>query len=720
MNIFTILLQILLITTPDTTLKTPTLPKGLPAYKTKGELSKDTNVELMTYKMSHPEIFGITVPPPVGYKLYAEFSNISGIYLVYDNYFASFYLDLIRESAEVLPVYILHHNIESSLNQTLSSSIDSTTMLNVNYINMSETEYYINQAPYYDVSIDSFWLVDSGPFFLKNSNNEVIISDPLYYPDRMNDDSIPTRLGEILQMSAYRPQIFIEGGNLISDGTGNCYATTMIVQENPDKTQTEINTILSENFGCTTLVWLDPLQGEDTGHIDMFFILTSATTAIVGEYTVAQDSGNKTLLDANVQILETAGLTVKRIPMLPPITDSYGRIWRTYTNGLRINDRYLVPVYDNDTTFEATALAIIQSDLPGVEIVPLAADEIITWGGAIHCVTRTQPDGTPVNIPANPAYLCDGKPLCEDCSHDCSVDELGCTTDGSRFLCGNFDEDVCRERVIIPCPDDKLCSGGYCGTPCTDECFPNEKGCTGDATRWECAEIGDGDACLEKVSFECSNTRTCIVGNCIIDGNGCGDLDYDGECQGDVSVWCDEDYDEIYMDNCNTIGLTCGYNSTEGYYDCVDRTPCTDECYPGDGMCGVAPQDIEYCGEVFDGDNCYEWIASTCDGTDVCDNGSCVGDTTCPSTCILGEIGCSDEFISWECVESTAYAGCNEIVETTCGTEDTCSGGTCGSPSNSSESSCSCKTGTNNNKEFPGLFIFLSILGLFVFRRSQL
>ena len=54
-----------------------------------------------------------------------------------------------------------------------------------------------------------------------------------------------------------------------------------------------------------------------------------------------------------------------------------------------MNGKVLVPVYDEDTRFEAAALAVFKQAYPDRQIVPINSDSIIQWAGAIHCVTMT-------------------------------------------------------------------------------------------------------------------------------------------------------------------------------------------------------------------------------------------------------------------------------------------------------------------------------------------
>ena len=70
---------------------------------------------------------------------------------------------------------------------------------------------------------------------------------------------------------------------------------------------------------------------------------------------------------------------------------------------------------------------------------------------------------------------------------------------------------------------------------------------------------------------------------------GCGDLTYEGACDGDQASWCAEG--EVRTHNCAVADQTCGWaGDTLGYY-CVDRPEPEPEC-PGLGYDGECQGDL--------------------------------------------------------------------------------------------------------------------------------
>jgi hypothetical protein len=137
-------------------------------------------------------------------------------------------------------------------------------------------------------------------------------------------------------------------------------------------------------------VFLEPLVGEQTGHVDMFATFVSSDVVVVGEYSPDADPLNAEILDRNAQRLAAVRtsrgpLRVLRIPMPPHTLD----VWRTYTNVLFANGTLVVPTYPGiDPQGEAEALAIYKHLLPGWTVVGVDCNRLIEWGGAVHCVTR--------------------------------------------------------------------------------------------------------------------------------------------------------------------------------------------------------------------------------------------------------------------------------------------------------------------------------------------
>jgi len=442
----------------------------------------------------------------------------------------------------------------------------------------------------------------------------------------------------------------------------------MAVAENGPQSEADLSEILRAYYGCDKTIWLWPLYGEPTGHIDMFLKNASATTLLVGQYDPAVDPDNAALLDLNVQLLaaqtnaDGSPFEILRVPM-PDNTDG---VWRTYMNGIVVNDLVLVPTYAAHATHEASALAVHAQAFPGRTVVGLDSEDIIGWGGAIHCVTRTRPVATHALMQSPPAAECGGNFDCTggcgeltgvgDCLYGvpafCDANEVvtelcppqercGWLTGGGYFACVSADcgtispQGECHrptgwDEVVVTCSPDgfpvgtrcpagSLCAidgGGDAGCePCaTNECAAGDGGCDGDGNAWRCGLAENADNCLRRITTECGADELCDNGQCL----------------------------------------------------------CSDACAPGEVGCD-GPGDRWTCGDADDGDTCLDRVVTACRAEETCVAGLC----ECEDQCSLGEAGCDADGNAWFCGEAADGDTCIDRVVTACGIGTECRDATC-------------------------------------------
>ncbi len=237
------------------------------------------------------------------------------------------------------------------------------------------------------MTLDTIWMRDYGPLMVKTKTGGNRVIDPRYYYGRWNDDVAPTKLASAWKLPASRPPLEAEGGNFQSDGAGSCITTKWMVQQNSGRAYTDqdVRNVLKSYLGCQNTIIMPRLDGEGTGHVDMYVTITGAKQTLVGKYAVSDDPVNAKITDQGAALLTAAGFKVTRIPM----PTNYDGNFRSYTNSLALNNTVMVPVYSDDTRYEQTALSIFKQAYPGRTIVPIDSTQIITWAGAVHCVTMT-------------------------------------------------------------------------------------------------------------------------------------------------------------------------------------------------------------------------------------------------------------------------------------------------------------------------------------------
>lgn len=324
----------------------------------------------------YPNAYGFTNPPAVPGAVAGEFEPISNFYIgwgsgAWEN--EQFFVDVIKSAATEVPVTIIVPD------QQTANALDE---------DLSRVGADTGAVTYLIFTLDSIWMRDYGPLAAATDSGAVNIIDPRYYWGRWMDDYFPTALAGALSAPVARPPIEMEGGNFQSDGAGHCVATDAHVERNVafGYDAQDIKDLFAAYYGCKTTTLVPALLGEGTGHVDMSVHVTGPLEVIVGSYPVNEDATNAARLDRAAAMLQADGFTVRRVGM--PFNSSRS-VFRSYTNALAVNGKVLVPVYDEDTRFEAAALAVFKQAYPDRQIVPINSDSIIQWAGAIHCVTMT-------------------------------------------------------------------------------------------------------------------------------------------------------------------------------------------------------------------------------------------------------------------------------------------------------------------------------------------
>ncbi len=483
---------------------------GLPAWEEAWEqLSPGKADEWDDYRQAHPEWFGVTAPPVVPVRPYAEFEPSQAVMLRPSGKISSFHKGILKGLVGHVDRIVLFHTpgqVEELTKQLKSWDIwsDAYEFVDVGETNANWTRDY---GPLATVAVDS---------------GRVGLIDFRYYHGRAYDDAIPTKLALHWGINVFRPSMSYEGGNFMADPHGTCYATEKLFSQNGGHTKDEVTQWMKEYLGCTQLVIYKLPKGLGTGHVDMFSKMMDETHVLLGRYDPALQPENAAILDENEKMLEgvvnEAGesLEVFRLP-LP--WDETG-VWYTYTNSLIVNDTVLVPVYSKFKDLEAEALSVYGDAAPDLEVWTVNSDSIIPAGGAIHCVTQTVPAGALEPFQDPPALLC---PLNE--IDKCGEEQAACGGLAAEGQCMGSTVEFCggdgypHEQTCDSCcgwdPTGFSGAGWYDCLPagscsaCIDACdAPGQAGCSVEGTHaWLCAKGDSG--CLVRTFVPCADGEEC-------------------------------------------------------------------------------------------------------------------------------------------------------------------------------------------------------------------
>src|SRR5215210_1566969 len=135
---------------------------------------------------------------------------------------------------------------------------------------------------------DRVWTRDSGPIFVR-SGKRIAVTNWRFnawakYPDWKNDDLLPERVAEYLDVEELVPaalksgrsrRLVLEGGSIDVNGRGTMLTTEECLlsrtqQRNPGLTRAELESAFEQYLGVTNVIWLGRgIRGDDThGHVD--------------------------------------------------------------------------------------------------------------------------------------------------------------------------------------------------------------------------------------------------------------------------------------------------------------------------------------------------------------------------------------------------------------------------------------------------------------------
>ena len=341
---------------------------------------------------------GITTPPPfTNLRTAAEWEEVQALVITWTGSFNTIQRQIVDAAQEECEVIIMC--TDSNIVKTNLTS-NGVPDVNISYI---------------EIGWNSIWVRDYGANSVYvNDVDSLILIDWIYNRPRPLDDVIPDAyaayLGiDLYSMSANPNRIMNTGGNWMSDGSGQAFASELVLDENdgsgpyalsyPNHTEAALNNLFLQWMGIDSYIKMTVLPYDDIHHIDMHMKIIDEQTLLVGEYPAGISDGPQ--IEANLQYVLDNFTTkfgtpydVIRIPQPPSTSGLYpgsGGSYRTYANQTFVNKTILLPVYREE--YDTIALNILENAMPGYTIVPIDVDNsgmnLISNGGAIHCITHT-------------------------------------------------------------------------------------------------------------------------------------------------------------------------------------------------------------------------------------------------------------------------------------------------------------------------------------------
>ena len=294
-------------------------------------------------------------------------------------------------------------------------------MLQMADVSMEQVDYQVCQN-------DDFWVRDNGPIFVQDEVGEWLILDWGFNgwggdaPFEL-DDAVPSVIAAnlnipVIDLSA----MVLEGGAIEVDGQGTLIATRSSItgeDRNPELTEAEIEDYLSQYLGAQQIIWLDGEFGgtEDITdqHIDGFVkFVGNHTLVTMNDADLAYwyvGTGDRNIID---KAANTEGTPYQRVnlPLTQfPVQTTSGQnvgFRSSYVNFYVGNEVVLVPAYDDPQ--DEVALNIIQELYPDRTAIGINCQNMLQWGGMVHCVTQQQPLGSGTTaVPETPSQRDHGR-----------------------------------------------------------------------------------------------------------------------------------------------------------------------------------------------------------------------------------------------------------------------------------------------------------------------
>lgn len=338
---------------------------------------------------------GAIVTPPVSpVRTIAEWEELQGLTITWTSY-QSILKEIVRAAKEETRVYIVCSSASSVISYLAANNIDT---VNVTCL----------QLPY-----NSVWSRDYGPWSAYTNDVDTLLTiDWIYNRPRPLDNALPSLLAAQLNTPFYETttapwNLIHTGGNFMTDGFGTGFSSNLVIDENPNKTEAEIDTIMNRFMGITRYVKMSTLPYDQIHHIDMHMKLLDEETILMGQYPAGiadgpQIEANLLYVLNNFNSIYGTPYKIVRIPM--PADNgqfpSNGGDYFTYTNSSFINKTIIVPVYNIPA--DTTALRIYREALPGYTVTGINSLASIGALGALHCITKELATGDPLLISHQP------------------------------------------------------------------------------------------------------------------------------------------------------------------------------------------------------------------------------------------------------------------------------------------------------------------------------
>jgi agmatine deiminase len=255
------------------------------------------------------------------------------------------------------------------------------------------------------LEIDDSWTRDTGPTFLVDRKGRLGAVNWRFnawgevYRHYRHDAELARRIADRVRAERFDAPFVLEGGSIHTDGEGTLLVTEDCLlnpNRNPSMSKEQIEAGLREHLGVSKVIWLAGGLEDDVtdGHVDNVacFVRPGMVLALSEE---DPSDGNYAVLEENIDCLsdETDAkgrqLKVVRVPQPKRRLHDGRRLALSYINFYIANGAVIMPAFE--ASQDDRAYRVIRELFPDRRVIQVAAAEILTGGGGIHCITQQQP-----------------------------------------------------------------------------------------------------------------------------------------------------------------------------------------------------------------------------------------------------------------------------------------------------------------------------------------
>ena len=278
---------------------------------------------------------------------------------------------------------------------------------------------------------DNWWARDFGPIgYYRGSQDSLGFADFKYYPGREHDNALPATVAFKNGWEHRITPLNYEGGNLIADGFGTVFYSSVVAQANtatgthfPTMTSAVVADSMRRVLKADRVVQLPALSCDGgTGHLDLYLKMMDEETWIAGQYPSQVTASDKALSEQNVTVIKNRNSVYNRpfrVFRLPLPTDNNGTynqqitcnglnsFGRSFINGITVNKTFIYPIWDDQNSGNTAQRLQVEANLrkwfPGLKTFGIDVRAMTGFGGQLHCITMQIPADNPVKI-WHPAY----------------------------------------------------------------------------------------------------------------------------------------------------------------------------------------------------------------------------------------------------------------------------------------------------------------------------